>query len=42
MMFITPTPATSREILAIPPSIIDMVPIISFMESSSSLIAVTV
>ena len=42
MMFITPTPATRREMPAMPPSIIDMVPTISFMESSSSLMAVTV
>ena len=41
MMFITPTPATRREIPAIPPSIPDIMAICSFKESRSSLFAVT-
>ncbi len=41
MMFITPTPATSREMPAMPPIMRDMVETISFMESSSSDMAVT-
>ena len=41
MIFITPTPATKREIPAIPPSIPLIMAICSFKESSISLIAVT-
>ena len=42
MMFITPTPATSREIPAMPPRPADTMAIMLFKESSISLIAVTV
>ena len=41
MMFMTPTPATSREIPAIPPSMPLIMAICSFRESSISLMAVT-
>ena len=42
MMFMTPTPATKREIPAIPPSIMLIMAICSFKESRRELIAVTV
>ena len=42
MMFMTPTPATNKEIPAIPPSIMLIMAICSFKESRRELIAVTV
>ena len=42
MMFMTPTPATKREIPAIPPNIMLIMAICSFRESRRELIAVTV
>ena len=40
MIFMTPTPATSREMPAIPPRSMDIMAIMEFSESRSSLIAV--